>query len=79
MKKNKLLWTMLALCAANFAAQLCVYPARNGADALGSERSGGRLGCQVAGSNIGAFAVWHRAADAGGAQNGPQARKLCTL
>ena len=26
MKKNKLFWTMLALCAANFAAQLCVYP-----------------------------------------------------
>ena len=27
MKKNKLFWTMLALCAANLAAQLCVYPA----------------------------------------------------
>ena len=27
MKKNKLFWAMLALCAANFAAQLCVFPA----------------------------------------------------
>ena len=27
MKKNKLFWIMLALCAANLAAQLCVYPA----------------------------------------------------
>ena len=26
MKKNKLFWAMLALCAANFAAQLCVFP-----------------------------------------------------
>jgi len=26
MKKNKLFWIMLALCAANFVAQLCVYP-----------------------------------------------------
>ena len=27
MKKNKLFWAMLALCAANFAAQHCVFPA----------------------------------------------------
>ena len=27
MKKNKLFWIMLALCAVNLAAQLCVYPA----------------------------------------------------